>query len=231
MSRRVRCSVMATSRPSACSGYSRPSDDARIDPALAAAGDDPVHRRGHGDREFARHRLLVEQLDAVDGAQALAGVGGAPEHQGRQLDESLATQPAEVDHPGQGVERLGGADVRRGLLAADVLLAGLQGQHEAALAVQIARLPGDSARDPADQGLAGGEEAKRRAAEVQAIAERLALADRDVDAALARGLEQRQGVRVTGADRQRPDGVSRVGQRLEVLDRAEEVRLLRRSPR
>ena len=45
-----------------------------------------------------------------------------------------------------------------------------------------------------------GEEAERRAAEVQAVAERLALADADVDAALAGRLQDAERDRVVRAD-------------------------------
>ena len=67
-----------------------------------------------------------------------------------------------------------------------MLLAGLQGEHEAALAVDVAGLAGDPSGHPPEQRLGGGEEAERRAAEVEPVAERLPLADGDVDAALAR---------------------------------------------
>ena len=64
------------------------------------------------------------------------------------------------------------------LLAADVLLAGLQREDEAAAAVDVARLAGDPARHAADVLLGRGEEAERGAAEVEPVAERLALAER-----------------------------------------------------
>ena len=107
-----------------------------------------------------------------------------------------AAEPGQVDDAGERVERLRGADVRGRLLAADVLLARLQRQHEAAAAVDVARLAGDAARHPAQVLLARGEEAERRAAEVEAVAERLALADGDVDAALAGRREDAERDRV-----------------------------------
>ena len=95
-------------------------------------------------------------------------------------------EPGEVDHAAERVQRLRGADVVGRLLAADVLLAGLQREDEAAAAVDVDGLAGDPAGHPADLLLGGAEEAERGAAEVEPVAERLALADRDVDAALAR---------------------------------------------
>src|SRR5207302_7788780 len=99
-------------------------------------------------------------------------------------------------------------------------------EHEPALAVDVTRLAGDPAGDPPDQRLGRGEEPERGAAEVEPVSEGLALADRDVDPALARRLEQREGERIAGADRQRPDLARLRRQRIEPLDRAQEVRLL-----
>ena len=128
--------------------------------------------------------------------------------------------------PGERVQRLRGADVVGRLLAADVLLAGLQREHEAAAPVGVGRLARDPAGHPAQVLLGGGEEAERRAAEVEPVAERLALADGDVDAALARRAQDAEGDRVDRGDAERAGLVRGRRQRLEVLDRAEEVRVL-----
>ena len=63
-------------------------------------------------------------------------------------------------------------------------------------------------------------------AEVKAVAQRLALAHREVHAALAGRAQHRQRQRVARGDAQRPGLVRGAGQRLEVLDGAEEVGLL-----
>jgi hypothetical protein len=102
----------------------------------------------------------MEGLDAVERGEALAGVVRALNEQLAELDEPLATQPAQVDHPAEGVERLGGADVVGRLLAADVLLARLQGEDEAAAAVDVGRLPGDPAGHAADLLLGRAEESE-----------------------------------------------------------------------
>src|SRR5207253_574974 len=68
-----------------------------------------------------------------------------------QLPESLWTQPREVDQPGERQKRLVRRDVRRRLLAADVLLPGLQGEDIAALARGVYRLADDPARHAADE--------------------------------------------------------------------------------
>ncbi len=168
----------------------------------------------------------MERLDAVDRGQALAGVVGAADEQLAELDQPPAAEPAQVDHPAERVQRLRRADVVRGLLAADVLLAGLQGEDEAATAVDVGRLAGDPARHPPDLRLGRAEESERRTAVVEAVAERLALADGDVDAAVARSPEDPESDRVARRDQQRAGIVGDLGDRLEVLDCAEEVRVL-----
>ena len=94
--------------------------------------------------------------------------------------------------------------LRGGLLAADVLLAGLQGQHEAALAVARSLvMPDEAARQLAHVLLLAGEQARVRAAELQRHAQRLPLADGDVGVQLAGRLEQAQRDRVVDQDEQR----------------------------
>ena len=107
-----------------------------------------------------------------------------------------------------------------------MLLASLEGQHEPALALDIAGLAGDPARHLAHERLAGGKEPKRRAAEVQPIAERLSFADGDVNAAFAGRSQHRERQRIARADRQRPCRLGRGRERLDVLDSSHEVGLL-----
>ena len=64
-----------------------------------------------------------------------------------------------------------GADVARRLLAADVLLAGGEREHEAAAAFRIDGLAGEAARHLAHELIARGEEADVGAAEDQAVAD------------------------------------------------------------
>ena len=113
-----------------------------------------------------------------------------------------------------------------GLLAADVLLAGLEREDEAAAAVDVGGLARDAAGHAAQVLLGGGEEAERRAAEVEAAAERLALADGDVHPALARRSQDAERDRVDRGDAERARLVGGGGERLEVLDPAEEVGVL-----
>src|SRR4051812_25366015 len=57
------------------------------------------------ERELAHDGLVVPQLDAVERAQRLARVVRAGDEQLAELDDPLAAEPAEVDHPGERVER------------------------------------------------------------------------------------------------------------------------------
>ena len=67
---------------------------------------------------------------------------------------------------------------------------------------------------------------KRRAAEVEPVAERLALADGDVDAEVAGRAQDAERDRVALDDHERARRLGGRHERLEVLDRAEEVRVL-----
>ncbi len=157
--------------------------------------------------------------------EPLARVGGALRQQLRELDQPAPSEPAQVDDPGERVQRLRRADIRRRLLAADVLLTRLQREHISKLAVQIVGLPGDPAGNSPSELLGDGKEAERRPAEVEAVAKGLALADDDVHPLRARRLQQPKRDRVSGADHQRAQLMCGADDRLQPLDRAQEVRL------
>ena len=108
-----------------------------------------------------------------------------------------------------------------------MLLAGRQGEDEAALALGVDGLAGKPPGHLADEFLAGREQADIGPAELQADADRLALADDDVGAHLARRLDQAERDRLGHhRDQQRALGMGRVGDRLEVGDPAEDVGIL-----
>ena len=67
-------------------------------PRSAQRSSTAVDRRVEPDRELARDRRLVQQLDPLDRGQPLARVGGAPDQQLAELAEALAAEPGEVDH-------------------------------------------------------------------------------------------------------------------------------------
>src|SRR5436190_20049988 len=65
--------------------------------------------------------------------------------------EAVRPQFGQVDGRPQGKQALVGADIARGLFAANVLLASLQGEHPAAAAAAIDRLTGNSPWQSADE--------------------------------------------------------------------------------
>ena len=153
--------------------------------SLRAALQDRVNRGIETHRELAGDGRLVQQLDSLDRGQLLSRVGGPPHQQLAELAEALAPEPGEVNHRAERVQRLRGADVVGRFLAADVLLAGLQCEDEAAATVDVLGFAGDPSRHPPDLLLSRAEEAEGGAAEVEPVAERLALTEGDVGAASA----------------------------------------------
>ena len=103
-----------------------------------------------------------------------------------------------VHRGGDRQQRLGGADVGRGLFAADVLLAGLQGQAVGRGACRVLGNADQAARKGALQAVAHCQVGCVRAAEEQRNAEALGVADGDVGTLLARGGDQGQGQDVGG---------------------------------
>ena len=128
-----------------------PSGDARVDARAAAALDAPLptSARRAAARTRARPAASCSVSTPSSARERLARVVGAREQQLAELDEPRAAEPRQVDDAGERVQRLRGADVRRRLLAADVLLARLQRQHEAAPAVDVDGLARDAAGHPA----------------------------------------------------------------------------------
>ena len=122
-------------------------------------------------------------------------------------------------------QRLVGADVRGRLLAADVLLAGGERQHESALAVAVARLADQAAGNLAHELLARRHHAAVRSAESERHAERLRLHADDVG--LRRRLHDAQRNRLGDRDdQQRAFLVDDLADRGDILNGAEEVRRL-----
>ena len=117
-----------------------------------------------------------------------------------------------------GEKDLGGADVRRRLLAADVLLAGLEGQAVGGPALRVDREPDEPARQVPLEAGPDRHERRVRPAVPERHAEALGGADRHVGAPLPRRLQQRQGEQVGGHGHQRAALVGLRGQGGEVAD-------------
>ncbi|CEI74776.1 Uncharacterized protein PAE221_00336 [Pseudomonas aeruginosa] len=178
-------------------------DLAQVDPGGAGLGMDRRGTRAGGQAQG------VEEMLLLDGhAQALQAGG---EDRGQPVGAPGDAQQAlravvDGEHAGDvGQQHLGGADVAGGLLAADVLLAGLHGQAVGRLAVAVDGDADQASRHVPLEGVAGGEIGRVRAAEAERHAEALGAADGYVGAELARRGQQGQRQQVGGHRDQRID--------------------------
>ena len=134
------------------------------------------------------------------------------------LLESLRAHKRHIDSHIKGHKAFVGTDVGRGFLTADVLLAGLKGQTEAAAALSVTGLTDNPSGELADIFLPAGHEAHVRAAETHRDAEALAVTDSDVSAPLRRSLQHRESGRVAIFNEYSAflvDGLSEAGQVLD----------------
>ncbi len=222
MSSGLRFSVTQTSSASSMPCVVAPQRVARVDAALAGRANDVIGVAVDSDDE------LLEARPAREGdrqLEPLARVRGQAHTRLPELAEALRPEPGEVDEPGDRKQRLVRRDVVRRLLAPDVLLACLEGEDEAALAVEVGRLADDSAGHAADVVLLGREEPVVRPAEGEIVARALALADRDGAAVVAGRLQDAERQWVDRGDRQRSRLVRRRRELGSRLQTAEEVRL------
>ncbi len=134
----------------------------------------------------------------------------------RDAFEARRAVPDRIHAGHVGEQHLRGADVRIGLLAADVLLARLQGHAQGRLATGILRHADDAAGHRALVLVQAGEEGGVRAAVAHRHAKALAGTEGDVGAHRARGFRQHQRHQVAGDG---ADGVLR----LELRDHCGEV--------
>ena len=167
-----------------------------------------------------------QQLDAGALLEPLLRIRAERETGLPHVAESLRAEPREVHEAAERKQRLIRRDVGGGLLAADVLLARLQGEDIAAFTRGVYRLADDASRHAADELLARREEAVVRTAVRGEVARPLPLAERDRAAVAARRLEHAERQRIDVRDRQRLRVVRRGGEVRSRLQAAEEVRLL-----
>ena len=99
-------------------------DAAQVDPAVDGGASDRVGRAGHTRHDGVEERLVLHR-DAELG-QRVASATAARVHLLGDPPQALGAVVDGVHRGDHGEQRLGGADVAGGLLAADVLLAGLQ---------------------------------------------------------------------------------------------------------
>ena len=144
----------------------------------------------------------------------------------RGCPQRARTHEREVDGRGDRRDRLVGADVGRRLLAADVLLPGLERVHEAPGPVRVDGLPDDPTRHLPHQRVAATHDPEVRPAERERDAKRLPFADDDVDPECARRLEERVRMRLGDLHAEPAGGVRGLGDRADVDERAEGVGVL-----
>ncbi len=140
-------------------------------------------------------------------AQARGEHGGQAVHAGRDRPQALGTVVDRVHGRDHGEQHLRGADVRRGLLTADVLLTSLQREAVGQRAVGVDRDTHETAGQLALQPGPDGHVPGVRAAEADRHTETLRGADDDVRADLARRAQQRQREQVRDDDGLRARGV------------------------
>jgi hypothetical protein len=182
-----------------------------------------VVRHAHADR--VEERVVHELEPAV--AQPAREDRRQPVHAlGDQL-EAFATVVDRVHRGHHGEQHLRRADIRRGLLAADVLLAGLESEAQRRVAVGIDREADEAARQRALEPAADAHVGGVRAAEADRDAEALRRADDDIRPHLARRLEQHEREQVGRGAEQRALCMRRLGERLEIAHEATRARILR----
>ncbi|MNF64109.1 hypothetical protein D3C84_458320 [compost metagenome] len=209
------------------------------DPQLAAAEDAQVDARRLGrfdDGGLAAtdvqgqgvEEVLVVTLDAF-ARQALGEDGGEPVD---ALGDALQALGAVVDGVAAGdigQQHLGGTDVGVGLLAADVLLAGLQGHAQGDVATGVLGDTDDAPGHGALELVAGGEEGRVGTAVAHRHTEALGRAEDHVRAQLAGRGEQQQAEQVGADAGQGLLVVQLIDQRPQVTDFAVGIRVLQQG--
>ena len=142
----------------------------------------------------------ADGIEEVGGGQLRKrmALGIARQDAGEEMDalgdafEAVGAVIDGIERGHVGEERLGGADVARGLVAANVLLAGLKGEAQGGTASGIPGDADDASGHLAFEGVACGQIGRMRAAVAERHAEPLGAADGDVRAEFARGPEERE---------------------------------------
>ena len=141
------------------------------------------HVQGHGVEEGCMRKRVAETLKATD--QDLQQSMHAP-------GDQVQTLGAVIDRIETGNHRqqdLRGADIAGGLLATDVLLAGLQRHAQGDASVTITRHTDDAARHGTYKALAGGKKSRVRPAITHRHTEALGAANHDIRIHFTRRLQ------------------------------------------
>ncbi len=167
----------------------------------AASG---VQAQGIEEAFLLHGQAQLDQALGQDRGQLVDSLG--------DLGQALGTVVHGIHAGDVGQQDLGGADVAGGLLAADMLLAGLHGQAQGRLAETVHRDAHQAAGHVALEGIAGGEVGRMRATKAQGHAEALGTADGHVGAEFPGRGQQGQGQQVGGHGYQGVGSVETLGQ-------------------
>ena len=181
---------------------------------------------GQSEGELIEGGTAGHDADAGDLGKARLRVVSLGAAELGDLPQPLLAKQAEVDRGSQGTEGLVGTDVGGGLGPANMLLAGLQGQHEGFVTMAIDGSAHQATRHAADQFLGGGHEAQIGTAEGEGDTHGLAFAGGNIDAHFARGLEHGEGDGVDRLDDEDAAGMTVLDNVGVVVDDAEEVWIL-----
>ena len=204
-----------------------PGDDA----AAAQLRDKPARIAAPEDELPQKWRVRIRERQTVDVCELRGEVVRAACARSGDGAHSARTHVRHVRGGRERHQRMIGADVGCRVLAPDVLLTRLQRQRVGAPAVAVAGEPDQAPRHAPDQSGTRGEAADVRTAERRGDAERLTVADRDVESQIARWREDRARDQIGAAHGKRAGRVRRAGDRREVVDRAEERQLLHEHAR
>ncbi len=195
---------------------------AGMDAALACAPD----HLSRGKRRAERDLLERAASNAGTKVDPLPRVLREREACLAHLAQSVGPEPRQRREPGEREQRLVRRDVRRRLLAPDVLLARLKRENEAAPPIRVDGLADDAAGHAPHVVDARREEAVVRPAVRRPVAGRLPLADRDRAPYAPGASSTPSDMRSTCAIESAPASLRSRRECRRVLETAEEVRLL-----
>ena len=199
-------------------------DAAQIDPGGHGGHENGIRLPRHvGDEGVEEGTRLDFHIVCGKGFSQGGGVGVDP---AGEVLESFRDVVNRIHRRHHGEQDLGGANVGSGLVAADVLLAGLQREPEARLAAGIHGHPDQATGHFAFQLVLAGHEPGMRTAEPERHAKPLGRTDADVRAKLTRSFQHRERQQIRRRDGNRPGRLGLGEKRGEVIDPAAGVRVL-----
>src|SRR5205085_5227370 len=149
----------------------------------------------------------------------------------RRFTKSLWTHRCEIHGGAKSEQSLVGANVTCGLFTANVLLARLQSQHEAALAIAVDGFAGDPPWHATHEFFATSDNSQIGAAELHLSAERLPFSDHDICTVIPRPFQQSQADRIDRNNEKRAMIVGSLRQPLDLFQTAKKVRVLHEHAR